>query len=158
LLANLGRWAREPDLSELFGTQGVVVGNPGLRPEIAFNRDAGFRLRLPPAGPLAQLALEYAFFDNQVDDLIILVQKSQLKARSENVTAASVRGHEVSLGGRLFGRFALSANYTHQDARDDGEVTFLRGKQLPGRPADEAFGRLELAWSPARPLPQIGRA
>src|SRR4029077_11996249 len=29
----------------------------------------------------------------------------------------------------------------------------LRGKQLPGRPADEAFVRLELSWSPAHPLP-----
>jgi iron complex outermembrane receptor protein len=153
LLGNLGRFAREPNLSELFGTRGVIVGNPRLRPEVAFNRDAGFRLTLPPAGPLAQAALEYAFFDNQIDDLIVLVQNSQRIVRPENVTAASVRGHEVSVRGRLWQRIGVSANYTHQRARDDGDVTFLRGKQLPGRPADEAFARLELAWSRAHPLP-----
>src|SRR5262249_56501109 len=42
-------------------------------------------------------------------------------------------------------------------ARDTGDVTFLHGKKLPGRPADEAFGHLELGWSPSRPLP-LGHA
>ena len=37
-------------------------------------------------------------------------------------------------------------------------MTFLRGKQLPGRPAHEAFARLELDWSPTRPLPWIPAA
>jgi iron complex outermembrane receptor protein len=153
LLANIGRYAREPNLTELFGTQGVVVGNPRLQPEVAFNRDAGFRVTLPALGPLGQAGLEYAWFDNQIDDLILLVQNSQRIVRPENVTSASVRGHEVSARGRLRRRVSLAANYTHQDARDDGDVTFLRGKQLPGRPADEVFARAELAWSPSRPLP-----
>src|SRR5439155_1292232 len=58
--------------------------------------------------------------------------------------------------GRLWGRLGAALNYTHQEARDEGPVTFLRGKALPGRPADEAFAHLELAWSPTRPLP-LGR-
>ncbi|HUE31098.1 MAG TPA: TonB-dependent receptor [Verrucomicrobiae bacterium] len=157
LLANAGRYAREPNLSELFGTRGVVVGNPRLRPETAFNRDGGFRLTAPPLGPLAHAALEYAYFDNQIDDLIVLVQNSQAIVRPENVTSAAVRGHEVSARGRLWERLGLTANYTHQHARDTGDVTFLRGKQLPGRPADEAFARLELAWSPLHPLPRVPR-
>ena len=154
LLANVGRYAREPNLSELFGTRGVIVGNPALRPETSFNRDGGFRLELPPRGPLAHAAFEYAYFDNQIDDLIILVQNSQRIVRPENVTSAEVRGHEVSARGRLWERLGLTANYTHQDARDVGDVTFLRGKQLPGRPADEAFARAEFAWSPTHPLPR----
>jgi len=157
LLANVGRYAREPNLSELFGTRGAVVGNPNLRPEVAFNRDAGVRLALPPAGPLARAAFEYAYFDNAIDDLIVLVQNSQRIVRPENVTSATVRGHEVSLRGELARRLGLAFNYTHQDARDAGDVTFLRGKQLPGRPADEAFAHVELGWSSARPLPRLAR-
>src|SRR5262249_58812917 len=91
LLANVGRSAREPTLSELFGTSGAIVGNPTLRPEVAFNRDVGFRLAFPPAGPVARAAIEYAFFDNSIDDLIVLVQNSQRVVRPENVTSASVR-------------------------------------------------------------------
>jgi len=55
--------------------------------------------------------------------------------------------------GRLWSRLGLSANYTHQRALEESDVAFRDGKQLPGRPADEAYARAELAWSPARPLP-----
>jgi outer membrane cobalamin receptor len=157
ILANIGRYAREPNLAELFGTRGVIVGNPLLRPEIALNRDAGFRIAAPPRGPLDRATLEYAWFDNSIDDLIVLVQNSQRIVRPENVTSAEVHGHELTVGGRVWQRLALRANYTHQHARDDGDVSFLRGKQLPGRPADEMFGRAELAWSPERPLPLAPR-
>jgi iron complex outermembrane receptor protein len=155
LLANVGRWAREPNLSELFGTQGVVVGNPTLRPETAVNVDAGFRLTPPPLGPLTGAGLEFAYFRDTIDDLIVLVQNSQRVVRPENVTSAAVNGQEVSMRGRLWNRVGLSANYTHQNARDTGDVTFLRGKQLPGRPADEAFAHVEFGWSPAAPLPRF---
>ncbi|HZP41140.1 MAG TPA: TonB-dependent receptor [Candidatus Binatia bacterium] len=149
LLANVGRYAREPNLMELFGDRGVLVGNPRLQPEVAFNRDAGLRWTPAPRGPLAQVAFEYAYFDNDIDDLIVLVQNSQRIVRPENVTSAHVRGHEVALRARLFDRIGFAGNYTHQDARDVGDVTFLRGKQLPGRPADEAFAHVEYGW-PAR--------
>jgi iron complex outermembrane receptor protein len=152
VLANIGRYAREPNLGELFGRRGVIVGNPRLRPEVSFNRDAGFRLALPARWPLDRAAVEYAWFDNAIDDLIVLVQNSQRIVRPENVTAAAVHGHELTVGGRLWQRLALRANYTHQHARDDGDVSFLRGKQLPGRPADEVFARAELSWSPEWPL------
>jgi len=154
LLANVGRYAREPNLDELFGNRGVVVGNPNLVPETAWNRDVGARVSPPPIVPwLDRVALEYAYFDNSIDDLIVLVQNSQRIVRPENVTSARVRGHEGSLRGRLAQHLDIVANYTHQDARDDGDVTFLHGKQLPGRPADEAYVRLELGWSPDAPLP-----
>src|SRR5262249_35131158 len=134
LLANAGRWAREPNLSELFGTQGVIVGNPKPRPETSITVAAVSGTALPAMPPLTQAGLEYAWFDDEADDLIVLVQNSQNIIRPENVTSASVRGDEVSVHGRLWERVGVSANYTHQDARDTGDVTFLRGKQLPGRP------------------------
>lgn len=157
LLANAGRWAREPNLQELFGDSGVLVGNPGLRPEVAFNRDGGFRVAPPALGRvLSHVALEYAYFDNEIDDLIALVQNSQRIVRPENVTRARIRGHEATVRGRVAERLSVTANYTHQDARDVGDVTFLRGKRLPGRPADEGYARIELAWSRTHPLP-LGR-
>ncbi len=156
LLGNVGRFARMPNLQELFGSRGVVVGNPALRPEVAWNRDVGGRFVLPAAGRLVRdLVLEYAWFDNEIEDLIVLVQNSQRIVRPENVTRARVRGHEVAARVRIADRLGLAANYTRQDARDVGEVTFLRGKRLPGRPADEAYVRVDLDWSPARPLPPV---
>jgi iron complex outermembrane receptor protein len=154
LLGNLARYTREPNLQELFGNRGVVRGNPELRPEVATNRDAGFRLTFPPFGnTLTGAAIEYAYFDNTIDDLIVLRLNTASVFIPRNVSAAHVRGSEVAARGRLWNRLSLVANYTHQDARDEGDDPTRKGNQLPGLPADEAYARVELAWSPSHPLP-----
>ena len=153
LLGNLGRYAREPNLQELFGNRGVVIGNPTLRPEVAFNRDVGFRWLAPARGPLGDAALEYAYFDNQIDDLIALQQTTASVSKPVNVDAAHVTGHEVDARLRLWRRVGLVGNYTHQSAIDEGQIPSTRGKRIPGRPGEEAYVRVDLAWSPAAPLP-----
>jgi len=158
-LGNVGRYAREPNLEELFGNRGVVIGNPSLRPETALNGDVGFRLEPPDLGRfVTRVALQYAYFNNTIDDLIVLVQNSQNIVQPQNVTQAHVTGQEMVLRGRFAGHLGLIANYTHENARDVGDVPFLHGKQLPGRPADEAYARLELDWSRTNPLPVRGTA
>ncbi len=57
---------------------------------------------------------------------------------------------------RIWDRLGLVTNYTHQCTRDESDRARdrrFRGNQLPGRPADEAYARVELAWSAERPLP-----
>jgi outer membrane receptor protein involved in Fe transport len=50
---------------------------------------------------------------------------------------------------RAWRHTALAANYTRQDATDEGVEPFARGKRLPGRPKDEAYIRAEVfgAWA-----------
>ncbi|HWP64905.1 MAG TPA: TonB-dependent receptor [Candidatus Limnocylindria bacterium] len=156
VLGNVGRAVRVPNLQELFGSQGVVLGNPDLEAETAELRDVGLRI-LPPAwGPLSEMALEVVYFNNPIDDVIVFVQNSQQLVVPENVSSALLTGEEVSARGRIAERLALSVNYTHQDATDESDVSFLRGNRLPGRPQHELYARAELAWSPARPLPGLG--
>jgi iron complex outermembrane receptor protein len=154
LLANGGRSARIPNLTELFGRNGVVEGDPHLRPETATSWDAGFRWQSPWVGEVVTGAgVEYAYFWSDVDDVIVLVPSSVNTFKATNIAAATIRGHELALRTSLWDRVLATANYTHQDTRDEGEEAFARGKQLPGRPAHEAYVRIELGWSPARPLP-----
>jgi iron complex outermembrane receptor protein len=101
------------------------------------------------------MALEYAFFDDPIDDIIVFVQNSQHLIVPENVSKATLRGQEVSTRGRVADRVALSFNYTHQDAVDDSDVPYLHGNQLPGRPRHELYARVELEWSTRRPLPGL---
>jgi iron complex outermembrane receptor protein len=156
LLGNVGRYARVPNLTELFGDSGFLRGNPELETETAVNRDVGFRARLARYGIVSNASAEYTFFDNDVDDLIVFVQQSQTVVRPENVGAASIQGHEVAVGARFWDRLGVAGNYTHQRARDESDGARdarYRGNQLPGRPADEAYARVELAWSRDHPLP-----
>jgi iron complex outermembrane receptor protein len=155
LLGNAGRSARIPNLTELFGNSGLVRGNPELVPETATSWDVGVRAqRSWTSSLLTSAGVEYAYFSSELDDVIVLVPSSVNVFVPQNVAAATIHGHEVSARAALADRLLLTANYTHQDTRDDGEdLAVYRGNQLPGRPAHEAYLRVELVWSPARPLP-----
>jgi iron complex outermembrane receptor protein len=154
LLANGGRSARIPNLTELFGTSGTIRGNPDLRPETATSWDLGFRFRSPWTNDVVTAAsFEYAYFSSDVDDVIVFVPSTQNLFRAMNLDAATIRGHETSLRLAFVDRVLLTTNYTHQDALDASDDPNFNGNQLPGRPADEAYARLELVWSPERPLP-----
>jgi len=146
-LGNVGRWKRVPNLRELFGVSGTVVGRPDLKPERARSWDVGARWRLPATGWLDAAWIEYAYYDSRIDDAIVLLPSSVSVFRPANVAASRLRGHEASAGATV-GPLGLRGNYTRLDARDLGEdLAFYRDKQLPGRPRDQAFVRLDLGWT-----------
>jgi outer membrane receptor protein involved in Fe transport len=152
LLGNVGRWERVPNLLELFGVSGTVVGRPDLKPERARSWDVGARWRLPWGG-LDDAWVEYAYYDSRIDDAIVLLPSSVSVFRPDNVGASRLQGHEVSAAVRR-GPLGLSGNYTHLDARDLGaDLAVYRGNQLPGRAADQAYGRLDVAWPAPGGLP-----
>ncbi|MBN2493874.1 MAG: TonB-dependent receptor [Deltaproteobacteria bacterium] len=140
--ANGGRSVRTPDIAELFGDRGSVIGNAELRPETGFNADAGLIWILAGRGPLDLLRVELIGFGSWTDDLIVLVQNSQSTVRSENVDAAEILGLETSLRLELWERLSLSANYTYLHAINRSETPYYEGKRLPGRPVHEVFSRI----------------
>lgn len=156
---NLGRFQRAPNLDELFGNRGFIQGNPRLRAEEGINRDVGLRAAWCDLGWIDSIAAEYAYFNNDIDDLIVLVQLSQQFFRPENIGSARVRGHEVSFQTSLLQHVSLDLNYTRQDALNLSGVPSQRGKQLPGRPRDELYARLGVErgrWSLSYELNIVG--
>lgn len=140
--ANIGRFERPPNLEELFGNRGFVQGNSRLQPEDGINRDVGLRAGWCDLGWVDSVSFEYAYFENDIDDLIVLVQLSQQYFRPENIGGARIQGHEVSAHLGLLRNLVLDLNYTRQDARNLSDVPSQRNKQLPGRPEDEFFARI----------------
>lgn len=141
---NIGRYQRAPSFSELFGNNAGVIGNPQLDPETALNRDIGFILVPDTMPSWADVRFEYSYFNNDVDDLITLVFSNFPFARAQNVGAARIRGHEVVLNSDLFDFVSFNLNYTHQDAEDRGKNVLRNGEQLPLRPRDELYTRVDL--------------
>jgi iron complex outermembrane receptor protein len=145
LRANYGRYYRVPSLMELFGYRGMVVPNPGLRPETGLNRDVGIGWNLCPAGGRS-LSAEFAYFWSDVDDLIMYTYLTWAgAAQAVNINSAGIHGYEASLSAGGLHGFALSANFTRLKAVDTGPVSYTSGKYLPNRPGLEAHARL--AWS-----------
>jgi len=143
LQANIGQFQRPPNFSELFGNSGTVLGNANLVPETAINRDIGFVVTVPPFRWLDRAGIEYAYFHNDVTDLIAFEAVSRSQFRPFNIGDARLLGHELSVDAAAFGHAGVTLNYTYQDTEDRSGIPSRDGNQLPLRPADELFLHLE---------------
>jgi len=93
---------------------------------------------------LSSLRFDAAWFGSWVEDLIAYVQNSQDTIRPENVDAARILGFETSLRLHLFELISLEANYTFLHGINRSNKPHHKGNRLPGRPAHELYGRLEI--------------
>jgi iron complex outermembrane receptor protein len=148
LRANAARAERPPDFLELFGNQGSVAGNPALVPEHGENWDAGAAW----SGGLASfhVTAEAAHFESRSRDLIVYVRNSPSSVKAQNISNARVRGAEFSLQLTAPAGLSLSASATRQSSVDQGDIPFWRGKQLPQRPEEQAFARIDWRNGPLR--------
>jgi outer membrane cobalamin receptor len=147
---NAGTFLRLPDVIELFGDQGSVVGNPGLLPEQGRNADLGVVVRTTKAhGALRQARVEAALFGTEATDLILYQPNAQASVVAVNIGAARIRGVELSLDLAIGPRLSGTLNVVHQSAIDTSD-RFSEGYQLPGRPADEVSAGAGLLLGPGR--------
>ena len=141
---NLGRYQRAPNFTELFGMRGFVNGNAKLVPEEGLNRDIGFRLRSGRLGYADELLLEYAYFNNDATDLIVFIQNSASVFVPTNIGAARLRGHELSTHAVFLDHIGFDLNYTRQETTNLTSSDTYWQRQLPGRPRNEWYTRLQL--------------
>lgn len=143
LKANAGASARPPDLLELFGDRGPLVGNPGLRPERGIAVDLGI------GGAPGATQLEAVGFARRVQDLIVWRQGPQGVSRAENVDEATLAGLEGALAWSR-GGLSLGANGALVRAVDTSDDPTYRGNQLPRVPVASAELRGALSRGPIR--------
>ena len=147
---NAGTFLRLPDVIELFGDQGSVVGNPGLLPEQGRNADLGVVVRTTRAhGALRQARVEAVLFQTEATDLILYQPNAQSSVVAVNIGEARIRGVELSLDLTIGPRLSGTLNVVHQSAIDVSD-RFSEGYQLPGRPADEVSAGAGLLLGPGR--------
>lgn len=142
LRGSVGRYLRFPNLGELFGDRGYVVGNEGLLPERGTKLDGGLILDLEQIGGRdLGLFAQIVGFATWSEDLIQWVRSGPV-VRPINVQGARVRGLESGLGFRAFGRdLSLDLTYTLLDTRNDTPEAEQQFKPLPGRPRHSALAR-----------------
>src|SRR5206468_1002505 len=86
LRGNIGYFERAPNFSELFGNGGSVLGNGTLTPESGTNRDLGFIFTWA-SPPLDSLRVEYAYFNNDIDDIIVFRDNGTRSIKAFNIGA-----------------------------------------------------------------------
>ena len=60
------------------------------------------------------------------------------------IRSADVQGIELSWVLGMFDHFRVVGNYTYLDTENTSDIPFLKGNQLPGRPEDELYTRVEI--------------
>jgi len=159
LKANGQRSYRIPDFDELyFPDKGFIRGNPNLKPERAWNADAGFELGFARLWLFDAVTLQAAFFYQDVENSIVFQRISPSTVAPTNTEDARVLGMELSGSFELLGWLGFSGNWTHQDAELDqsrlprvpglfAPIGQLPGTALPGQADDEYVLRLRLGPS-----------
>ncbi len=142
--ATVGRAFRPPNLAELFGDRGYVVGNEGLRPETSTMADGG--LVFDHAGHGLDVYAQASAFSVWARDLIQWVAAGPT-TRPVNVDAARIRGTELAAVLEPHRRWLrLQASYTFLDTVADVDDPAQNGRPLPGRPAHELFATTSAGW------------
>lgn len=141
----IGTSYRAPSFIELFGERGVVKGNPNLTPEKSINRDISVGLNFEYITDIIdEINIEYVYFNNSIDNIIQFIQNSQHTMRAENISAASISGHEISISISLFQHFTWNTNYTYQRAVDKSNIPHYRNNRLPYLPMHEIATSVKL--------------
>lgn len=135
---------RPPDLTELYGNRGALVGNAALRPERSWSLDAG--LAWQGGDGLVQGSVEGAGFARWTLDRITWIQNAQRTVLPVNLAAARVAGVELA-GGLSVGPWVEAhgaLTWTHSENLDTDPSS--AGRPLPFVPAWEVDQRLLVGW------------
>ncbi|MFM7204936.1 MAG: TonB-dependent receptor plug domain-containing protein [Myxococcota bacterium] len=90
-----GRFHRTPTFLELYGNQGVVQGNPALKPEEGVNVELGSALGVVRDEQVVRLELQG--YLRRAEQTILYVQNSQNTVKPINAAASEVQGLTLSL-------------------------------------------------------------
>jgi outer membrane cobalamin receptor len=137
---NLGSRERLATFFERYGDRGFFRGNPELRPERAHYADIG--ARCAPAG--GAWTVDATVFGQDLRDAISPTFNAQGVGRSINTERAEIYGLEWGTTAYL-GDWHAQLSGTLQHTEDRSRVRATRGKQLPGRYAEQLNARLEYA-------------
>ena len=147
---SVGRFHRNPNLLELFGDRGSVVGNPALLPESGWSAEIGGSYARSRGG--VPWSVEVVAFGREVEDLIALRLNSQATLAPQNLRTATVVGVESSIAFRLPKGFNLEATGTLRRTEDrsggdgDGESLLYQPDRLAYLGAGWNWKRLRTRW------------
>ena len=152
LKGNVEKSFRVPNFDELFlPDKGFIRGNPDLRPEEALGVDVGFELALARLGPVDALRLQFSWFYNDIDNMIVFQRINVNTVEPSNTGRTLIDGVEIAVELELLEWLEASVNWTYLDARrplPEGDAVIGLPDDVgavPGRPEDELLLRLSLS-------------
>ncbi|MFN7146334.1 MAG: TonB-dependent receptor, partial [Myxococcota bacterium] len=155
LKGTAGLYLRAPDLTELFGDHGTMVGNPDLDAETGEAWEVGVRAEAPWEG-LVQGSVDAAYARRRVHDLIAWVHNSQHTQKPINVGEAYVRSVEGAVTVRVGAYVESRSNVTWTTTRNLLTDPAYANNTLPGIPEVEISQETSVRWPGAGAVGAVG--
>jgi vitamin B12 transporter len=156
LLATIGRYARVPTLTELYGISGAVRGNTALEPETGVSVEAGVRGTASPTSALRGASVDVFGFVRTASHVIAFQRSSIGYVRPFNVGSARVAGLELLAAYSPAAAVLFELSATLRDPRDTSPAR-PANDILPFQPRLAVAPRVELRSRLAAPPIESGK-
>ena len=145
LKASFGRYARAPNLYELYGDGAAIRPNRDLNWETGTQWDLGVLWNnFNHEGAAARYSLGLTYFGRRTGDMIEFVMADPRYGVYRNIAEAEVHGLELE-GTAQWGPWSLALSATWMDARNRTGGDYREGSRLPNAPEWAAAARLTRA-------------
>jgi len=135
LRGSVGHFYRAPTMYELFGAPIGVTPSQNLTYETALKGDVGVDWEYTfLRSPLRSLRASGTYFIQNSQNLITYVQNSDQSRVAVNVGAAMTHGQELAIEARSRWDLNLKLTGIFLWTENRSDISYLRGKELPGRP------------------------
>lgn len=131
--ANAGLYERVPSFFELFGGDGLLLGEPDLNPERSFNTDIGFTYTwYRPYSWIHNTEVYAGIFYSRIEDLIVRIYNGAGLGVPENISDAVIEGFESTVKVVPAKNHAVNVNISLIDSINKSDVGSFDGEILPG--------------------------
>lgn len=131
--ANIGVYNRAPTFFELFGGEGLLLGNTDLKQETSLNTDVGVTYTwFEPNTWFHDTEVYAGLFYNKIEDLIIRIYNGQGLGVPRNISDAIIQGFESTVKITPAIRHSINANVSLIDSVNETDISSFNGKILPG--------------------------
>jgi outer membrane receptor protein involved in Fe transport len=110
-----------------------------------WNRASGERAGWAPRNVEGQISA----YRSDAEDLLVFMQNTTSSSVAQNISAARLAGIELAAHAIWAAGFTADVSWTRQWTKDEGDVSYWRGKELPGHPGHEATLRVTGLRGPA---------
>lgn len=127
---SFGRFARMPQLMEVYGVYPGMLSNPDLKDESALRFEVGGYYMIPKSNT----AIRATYFETLVENGIYWLVSGGF-SKPVNIGESHVRGLEAELESKPKKWLSVILRATFQDAEDRSDEKYYNGKQLPNEPS-----------------------
>jgi len=133
--STVGSYYRAPSMYEMYGEPIGITPSQDLTYERSYKGELGFDWEISePVSFLEALRISYTYSISFADDLIAYIPNTQQTRIATNIGKSVIHSHEILLEGKSHVGISGQVGLTLLKTLNRSDVSYEKGRELPGRP------------------------